>query len=60
MKDCTGMTIAKFLFDYVLTQFGCPNILMSDHDKQFLNETISALRGILGISPEEHALFPIG
>eukprot|EP00253_Pinus_taeda_P005696 PITA_05696 len=43
MKDCTGVTTAKFLFEYVLTQFGCPKILMSDHGTCFLNEMISTL-----------------
>jgi len=37
------MTTVKFLFEYALTQFGCPNILMSDHGTHFLNEMISAL-----------------
>lgn len=43
MKDCIGTTVAKFIFEYVLTRFGCPKILMSDHSTHFLNETISAL-----------------
>eukprot|EP00253_Pinus_taeda_P004928 PITA_04928 len=43
VKDCTGATAANFLFEYVLTQFHCPKILMSDHNTHFLNETISAL-----------------
>ena len=43
MKDCTSVTAAKFLFEYVLTQFGCPKILMSDHGMHFLNEMISML-----------------
>ena len=43
MKDCTDVTTTKFIFDYVLTRFGCPNILMSDCGMHFLNETISAL-----------------
>eukprot|EP00253_Pinus_taeda_P019515 PITA_19515 len=43
VKDYTGMIIVKFLFEYELTQFGCPNILVSDHGTHFLNETISAL-----------------
>lgn len=45
VKDCTGATAAKFLFEYVLMRFGCPRILMSDHDTHFLNETISTLTG---------------
>lgn len=43
VKDCIGVTPAKFLYKYVLMQFGCPKILMSDRGMHFLNETISAL-----------------
>lgn len=43
MKDYTAMTVAKFIFEYVLTRFGCPEILMSDCGIHFLNETINAL-----------------
>ena len=31
VKDYKGATVAKFIFEHVLTQFGCPKILMSDH-----------------------------
>eukprot|EP00253_Pinus_taeda_P004763 PITA_04763 len=43
VKDYTGTNAAKFLFEYVLTQFGCPKILMIDRSTHCLNETISAL-----------------
>jgi len=43
VKDCTGMTAAKFLFEHVLTRFGCSKILMSDCNTHFLNEMINAL-----------------
>lgn len=43
IKDFTGTTAMNFLFDYVLTQFGCANILMSDHGTHILNEMISML-----------------
>eukprot|EP00253_Pinus_taeda_P011758 PITA_11758 len=43
VKDFTAATTAKFLFKNVLTQFGYPKILMSDHGTHFLNETISVL-----------------
>ena len=43
MKDYIGMTTANFLFEYVLTRFGCPKVLMSDHGTCFLNETINTL-----------------
>jgi len=43
MKDCTSATTVKFIFKYVLTRFGCPNIFISDHSMHFLKEMISAL-----------------
>eukprot|EP00253_Pinus_taeda_P003425 PITA_03425 len=43
VKDYTRAIAVKFLFEYVLTGFGCPKVLMSDHETHFLNETISAL-----------------
>jgi len=43
IRDCTEAIIMKFLFEYVLTRFGCPKILMSDHNTHFLNETTSML-----------------
>ena len=43
VKDCIGEKIAQFQFEYVLTRFGCPNILMSDCSTHFLNETINAM-----------------
>ena len=43
VKDCTTATAMKFLFENMLTRFGCLKILMSDHGTHFLNETISAL-----------------
>ena len=44
IKDCISMTATKFLFEYVLTQFRCPKVLMSDRSTHFLNET---MRGML-------------
>ena len=43
MKDCIGATTAKLLFEYVLTRFGCPTILMGDRSMHFLNERINTL-----------------
>ena len=40
VKDCSAVTAAKFLFEYVLTRFGFPKILMSDMGMHFMNETI--------------------
>eukprot|EP00253_Pinus_taeda_P023648 PITA_23648 len=43
VKDCLGETTSKFLFEYVLTRFRFPKILMSDRGTHFLNETINVL-----------------
>ena len=41
--DCITVTIARFLFDNIMKQFGCPRILMSDQGSHFINHTLSAL-----------------
>jgi len=43
VKDCIGATTSNFLFEYVLTIFGCLKVLMSDNGMHFLNETINTL-----------------
>jgi len=43
VKDYIGAMATNFIFEYVLTRFGCSKILMSDRGTHFLNETISAL-----------------
>eukprot|EP00253_Pinus_taeda_P034916 PITA_34916 len=40
VKDGSTAIVAKFLFEYALTRFGCPNLLMSDRATHFLSETI--------------------
>ena len=43
MKDCSVATATQFIFENILTRFGCPRILMSDQAKHFLNHTIQLL-----------------
>ena len=43
VKDCSAATSTKFIFEYILSQFGCPKILVSDRGSHFLNEIIAAL-----------------
>jgi len=43
VKDFMVVTVAKFLFENILTRFGYPKILMRDRGTYFLNEIISTL-----------------
>ena len=43
VKDCTVDTTTHFIFEHILTRFGCPKIFMSDRDMHFVNEIIQAL-----------------
>ena len=43
VKDCSSDTAAQFIFENIVTRFGCPRVLMSDQGSHFLNQTIKAL-----------------
>jgi hypothetical protein len=43
VKYCNARTTAHFLFEQVITRFGCPRILMSEQGTQFINNTIQAM-----------------
>ena len=43
VKDRTVETSTHFLFEKVITRFGCPGILMSDQGTHFINNTIMAM-----------------
>lgn len=57
VKDCTVAAMAKFLFENVLTRFGCPKILMGDLGMNFLNETINALMEEFQIYHQKSTLY---
>ena len=42
-NDCSIATSSQFIFENILTRFGCPRILMIDYGTHFLNPTIKAL-----------------
>ena len=39
IKDCSSDTAAQFIFENIVTRFGCPRVLMSDQGSHFLNQT---------------------
>jgi hypothetical protein len=43
VKDCSAETTTHFIFEQVITRFGCPRILMSDQGTHFIKNTISAM-----------------
>ena len=43
IMDFTSTATTGFLFDNVVTQFGCPKILMSDQGSHFINQAIRAM-----------------
>jgi transposase InsO family protein len=45
VKDCSATIATRFIFDDIITRFGCPKILMSDQGTHFINKTVEALTG---------------
>ena len=43
VKDCTTVTMEKFLFENVVTRFGFPKILLSDQGTHFVKKLIDEL-----------------
>jgi hypothetical protein len=43
VKDYGATIVACFIFDDIITRFGCPKILMSDKGTHFINKTVESL-----------------
>jgi transposase InsO family protein len=43
VKDCSVATTTQFIFEDIITRFGCVKILMSDQGTHFINKTIESL-----------------
>jgi transposase InsO family protein len=42
-QDCSTDTTARFIFENIITQFGCPRSLTNDHGAHFISSTIAKL-----------------
>jgi hypothetical protein len=47
LRTNTTNVIAKFLYDHILTRFGCPLIIILDQGTHFINDVICYLMVIL-------------
>jgi len=43
VKDCTAKTTTRFIFENIISWFGCPRSITSDQGMHFLSETIETL-----------------
>jgi transposase InsO family protein len=43
VKDYSAVIVVQFIFEDIITIFGCPKILMCDQGAHFINKTIEAL-----------------
>jgi hypothetical protein len=43
LKYCSAETTTHFLFEQLITRFGCPSLLMSDQGTHFINSTIKSM-----------------
>jgi hypothetical protein len=43
VKDCSATKVVHFIFDDIITMFGCPKILMRDQGTHFINKIVEAL-----------------
>ena len=43
VDTCSNEIATKFIYENIITRFGCPITLISDQGSQFINKTIKAL-----------------
>jgi transposase InsO family protein len=43
VRDCSATRAVQFIFEDIITRFGCPKILMSNQGTHFINKTIADL-----------------
>jgi hypothetical protein len=57
VRDCNAKITAHFLFEHIITGFGCPRVLMSDQSTHFINNTICAMLEEFEVHHQKRALY---
>jgi hypothetical protein len=57
IKYCRAETVVHFLFEQVITTFGCPRVLMSDQSTHFINNTICTLTEEFEVHHQKSTLY---
>jgi len=50
LTDKRAITVARALFSHIIARFGAPAAISSDQGKEFVNEVVSALSELFGVS----------
>ena len=43
VRDCSAETAARFIFEHIISRFGCPRSLTNDQGTHFINATVRSL-----------------
>jgi len=57
VKDCRAETTSHFLFEQVITRFGCPRIIMRDQGTHFINNTIRTMNEEFEVHHQKSTLY---
>jgi len=57
MKKIDGKQTSIFLYENIITRFGCPKILVSDRGSHYLNETIEHMTEMFQINHRKTTLY---
>jgi hypothetical protein len=57
VKDCSATTATRFIFDDIITMFGCPKIPMSEKGTHFINNIVEALNEEFTVHHQKSTLY---